>query len=145
MAAEDIGALYPTKIPGYEDPADIQAALRLFHYGSSSYDITNTDLTQLPPASLAAHLHGLREDITEIQTLGTGSEYLSVAPVSPHDGFIWVDATSTPTTESFPSSASYQEEAPSSGLTVGMLWVDSDSSPLKMYVYSGTEWKEIGA
>ena len=56
-----------------------------------------------------------------------------------------IDATSTPTTESFPSSASYQEEAPSSGLTVGMLWVDSDSSPLKMYVYSGTEWKEIGA
>jgi hypothetical protein len=41
MAAEyiddtEIGSgVYPTKIPGFEDPADIQEALRLYHYGSS--------------------------------------------------------------------------------------------------------------
>jgi hypothetical protein len=40
MAAEFIddtengSGLYPTKIPGYEDAADIQEALRLYHYGS---------------------------------------------------------------------------------------------------------------
>jgi hypothetical protein len=42
MAAEFIddtengSGLYPTKIPGYEDAADIQEALRLYHYGSST-------------------------------------------------------------------------------------------------------------
>ena len=30
MAAESIGNLIPTKIPGYADAADIQAALRLY-------------------------------------------------------------------------------------------------------------------
>ena len=35
MAAENIGTVYPTKIPGLEDPADIQAALKLYHYGTS--------------------------------------------------------------------------------------------------------------
>ena len=41
MASENIGNLYPSKIPGYEDAADIQAALRLYHYGSTTYDINN--------------------------------------------------------------------------------------------------------
>jgi hypothetical protein len=31
MASENIGNVYPTKIPGYDDSADIQAALRLNH------------------------------------------------------------------------------------------------------------------
>lgn len=140
MAAEDIGALYPTKIPGYEDPADIQAALRLFHYGSSSYDITNTDLAQLPPASLAAHLHGLREDITEIQTLGTGSDYLSTAPVGPHDGYIWMDATSSASGQPSYAAAVYSPSAPTVDLVDGLLWVDKDATPPRAYIYdAGTE------
>jgi hypothetical protein len=42
MAAEYIddtengSGVYPTKIPGYEDAADIQEALRLYHYGSTA-------------------------------------------------------------------------------------------------------------
>ena len=44
MAAENIDKTangtgpFNTKIPGLSDPADIQAALRLYHYGSESYD-----------------------------------------------------------------------------------------------------------
>lgn len=140
MAAEDIGTIYPTKIPGYEDPADIQAALRLFHYGSLTYDITNTDLTELPPASLAAHLHGLREDITEIQTLGTGSDYLSAAPVGPHDGYIWMDATSSASGQPSYAAAVYSPSAPTVDLVDGLLWVDKDSNPPRAYIYdAGTE------
>ena len=32
---ENGSGLYPTKIPGYEDAADIQEALKLYHYGST--------------------------------------------------------------------------------------------------------------
>lgn len=47
MAAEyidntEIGSgIYPTKIPGYADAADIQAALRLYHYGSTTIPTEN--------------------------------------------------------------------------------------------------------
>jgi hypothetical protein len=30
--------VYNTKVPGYDDPADIQAALKLFLYGSTTFD-----------------------------------------------------------------------------------------------------------
>jgi hypothetical protein len=45
------------------------------------------------------------------------------------------------------SVAAYQNDAPSVGLVDGLLWVDKNSSPLKMYVYDAEdeEWKEIGA
>ena len=39
MAAESIGVLIPTKIPAFIDDADIQAALRLYHYGDYNFDI----------------------------------------------------------------------------------------------------------
>jgi hypothetical protein len=38
---ESIGTLVPTKIPGLSDPADIQAALRLYHYGDYAYNSAN--------------------------------------------------------------------------------------------------------
>lgn len=145
MAAENIGSLYPTKVPGYDDPADIQAALKLFHYGSATYDPTNTDVELIPTNSIAGHLKTLSDRLDDQEELGTGSEYSSTKPSTPLEGFIWVDSNSTAITEATPAAASYVPAAPTIGLTVGMLWVDSSSSPLKMYVYSGTEWKEIGA
>jgi len=145
MAAENIGALYPTKVPGYDDPADIQAALKLFHYGSSTYDPTNTDVSLIPANSVAGHLKALSDRVTDQEELGTGAEYSSTKPSAPLEGFIWVDSNSTAISEATPAAASYASTAPTTDLTVGMLWVDSSSSPLTMYVYSGTEWKEIGA
>ena len=97
MAAEDIGSLYNTKMPGYEDAADIQAALTLFLYGSTSYDATNTDPTQLPNPSLARHLQDLADSIATIDERGVGSSYTPTEPTSPEDGFIWVDSNAVPT------------------------------------------------
>ena len=53
MAAESIGALYSTKIPGYADAADIQAALRAYHYGSYTFDTSETNPANLINPSIA--------------------------------------------------------------------------------------------
>lgn len=148
MASEDIGALYTTKIPGYEDAADIQAALRLFYYGSTTYDETNTDPTQLPNPSLARHLQDLRDDVTTLEAQGTGSDYLDVSPASfptgKPDGFVWVDATSTGNGAPIYAQAVYTNEAPTTGLVDGIIWVDKNASPRRAYIYNaGTSTWDI--
>jgi hypothetical protein len=65
VAAENIDntvsgtGLFNAKIPGLSDAADIQAALRLYHYGSYAYDGANTDVSNLLPNSIAKHLQNL--------------------------------------------------------------------------------------
>ena len=142
MAAENIGSVYITKVPGYEDAADIQAALKLYHYGTTEL-VPNE--AAIVANSIAGHLKALSTRVTAQETLGVGSEYSATKPTSPVEGFIWVDSNSVPLTAPVVSTANYQTTAPTTGLTAGMLWVDSDSSPLKMYVYSGSAWREIGA
>ena len=73
MAAENIdntvngSGLFNTKIPGLGDAADIQAALRLYHYGSYTYDGANTTTSNLVSPSIAKHLQNLVEaDAAEI-------------------------------------------------------------------------------
>lgn len=146
MAAENIGSLYNTKMPGYEDAADIQAALKLFLYGSATYDTTNTDPEQLPIPSLAYHLKSLQDDIDAVDLKGIGSDISATEPTSPTDGFIWVDS-STSFGAANGAVVAYQNSAPTTNLVDGQLWVDKNSSPLKMYVYDATSstWKEIGA
>lgn len=135
MAAENIGALYTTKMPGYDDAADIQAALKLFLYGSSTYDTTNTDPTQLPNPSLARHLATLRSDI---DSNAPGSEYNTSQPSSPVDGFIWVDGSSTAPSTATYAAAVYTNTAPTTGLVDGLIWIDKDSSPQQAYVYNAS-------
>lgn len=141
--SENIGSIYPTQIPGLEEPADIQAALKLYHYGSSTVPTTEAGVE---PDSIAGHLLGLREDITALETTGVGSVYSSAEPSSPVNGFIWVDSDASIGSISG-TVAAYQNDAPTSGLVDGLLWVDKNSSPLTMYVYdlATTTWKEIGA
>ena len=43
MAVENIGSLVPTKIPALADDADIQDALKAYHYGSYDFDTAETD------------------------------------------------------------------------------------------------------
>lgn len=132
---------YDTKMPSYNQTADIQEALKLFLYGEGN---PPTNTSEISSISLAGHLKTLQDEIDTIDARGIGSEFLSTQPTGVPDGFIWVDSESeTPSSVQY-ATASYQTSAPSSP-TTGTLWVDSDSSPLKMYVYSGTEWKEIGA
>ena len=65
MAEENIDntvggtGLFNTKIPGLSDAADIQAALRLYHYGTYTYDGANTNPAILPVPSMAKHLQTL--------------------------------------------------------------------------------------
>jgi hypothetical protein len=73
MAAENIDntingtGLFPAKVPGLSDAADIQAALRLYHYGSYAYDGANTNPANLLNPSIAKHLQNLVDaDAAEI-------------------------------------------------------------------------------
>jgi len=71
--AESIGNLYSTAIPALSDTADIQEALRIYHYGAPSgsgggqYPITNTDPTNLVIPSVAYHLYALQSQIDNFQ------------------------------------------------------------------------------
>ena len=71
MAVETIGELVPTKIPGYADSADIQAALRVYHYGSYDYDVNETNTTNLVSPSIAYTINDLQEQINNIDTIGS--------------------------------------------------------------------------
>jgi hypothetical protein len=58
--SEDIGLIYTTQIPEYEDGADIKAALKLYHYGQASEPATIGDV---PAESIAGHLIDLQDQI----------------------------------------------------------------------------------
>ena len=143
MASEDIGTIYKTQIPGYEDPADIQAALKLYHYGTETVPTLES---QIVPNSVVGHIKAIDTRVDALELVGVGSIYDDEEPATPPNGFIWVDSTSSVGNLSGVV-VSYQNDAPTTGLLDGMLWVDKNSSPLKMYVYdiATTTWKEIGA
>ena len=141
MAAENIGTVYPTKLPGLEDPADIQAALKLYHYGTAN---TITSESEIIADSVVGHIKALDTRVDAIESDGLGSSILSSAPTGVDNGYIWVDSASSVTADVQYATVSYQTSQPSSPST-GTLWVDSDSSPLTMYVWSGSAWREIGA
>jgi hypothetical protein len=70
---DSIGNVYDTSIPSLSDTADIQEALRIYHYGlpsgtgSGQYPITNSDPENLPNPSLARHLKELQDQIDDFQ------------------------------------------------------------------------------
>jgi len=76
MAAEFIdntengSGLYPTKIPGYEDAADIQEALRLYHYGSTVIPTENVlgTLSGINTKSVAGYLKAIDNTIETLAT-----------------------------------------------------------------------------
>jgi hypothetical protein len=70
MAAESIGAIYSTKIPGYADNADIQAAFKLYHYGSTDYNVANANVANLVNPSIAYTLNNLQTQITDLDPSG---------------------------------------------------------------------------
>jgi len=74
MAAESIGAIYSTKIPGYADNADIQAAFKLYHYGSADYNTANANTANLVSPSIAYTLNDLQGQITGLDPSGSVSK-----------------------------------------------------------------------
>ncbi len=139
--AQDIGYLYKTSIPELTENADIQAALRLYHYGSP-YDPDNQLDSAVNADSIAGMLKLINARITNVEDSGVGSTYSSTEPENPADGYIWMDADDT--LGAMPGLiAAYQTSAPSSPVT-GALWVDStDTNALSLKVYDGTTWKVI--
>jgi T5SS/PEP-CTERM-associated repeat protein len=74
MAAESIGAIYSTKIPGYADNADIQAAFKLYHYGSTDYNTSNANTANLVSPSIAYTLNDIQTQITNLDPSGSVSK-----------------------------------------------------------------------
>lgn len=139
--AEDIGGVYSTKQPSYDESADIQAALKLFLYGS----------TGTPPATKAAVNDGIAKHIKDLdsrvetqETIGIGSDHYTLTEIqaltSPTDGFIAMasDSSGSAVLTSY-ATAVYTNDQPTENLINGMIWIDKDASPIKSYVYdSGT-------
>ena len=75
MAAESIGAIYSTKIPGYADNADIQAAFKLYHYGSTDYNTANANTANLVNPSIAYTLNNIQEIENGIGKHEEGEDY----------------------------------------------------------------------
>ena len=73
MAAESIGVLYSTKIPGYSDNADVQAAFKLYHYGSAEYNSANANTANLVNPSIAYTINSLQSQITTKAALEVAS------------------------------------------------------------------------
>lgn len=139
MASENIGNVYPTKIPGYDDAADIQAALRLYHYGSETYDVNNTDLAQLVNPSLAYTLNDLQDQIDDaLANPAAAADVQDAEPVSPVDGFLWVQSNAV--VSGFPISATsvYQNTEPTFGLVDGLIWAKANTTPIQLEIYDQT-------
>lgn len=63
--AESIGSIYDTKIPSLGDPADIQAAFKLYHYGSTTVP---ANPSALETTSIAYYLNNLQSQINGFQS-----------------------------------------------------------------------------
>ncbi len=138
MATESIGALIPTAIPGYADAADIQAALRAYHYGSYAYDPANTSATSLVANSIAKYIYDIEQDIIDLENRpSSGGEVNTTQPVPADftppeipDGFIWVDSDGTLGGAPTSATSIFTNSAPTSSLTTGLIWVDKDPTAI---------------
>jgi hypothetical protein len=144
---------YNTKIPLLGDNANIQKALRIYHYGTETPPLPGSVVSNgsLVSNSIAGYLDAITNRVISVEVLGTGSKYVSSAPSSIPDGYIWVDESSSAPTfntdGTLPLSvARYQTTTPSGTIPNGALWVDKGSDPLTMYIYDSalSIWREIG-
>jgi hypothetical protein len=138
MATESIGTLIPTAIPGYTDSADIQAALRAYHYGSYTYDPANTSPASLVSPSIAKTIYDIEADITALENRpSSGGEVDDTEPVPADftppeipDGFIWVDSNGTVGGQPTSATSVFTNSAPTTSLTTGVIWVDKDPTSI---------------
>lgn len=122
MPAESIGSLYPTAIPGYSDAADIQAALRVYHYGSYAYNTANTSTASLVNPSIAYTLNDLQTQITA----GSNNAILKSALTAKGD-LISASASSTPSILS--SGTNNQILIVNTATASGLQWTSTLTSP----------------
>lgn len=160
MAVENIGNLVPTKIPALIDDANIQDALKAYHYGSYEFDTSETDPTELLNPSIAYTINDLQNQITTkaalevaardisraTTTAPTASSFTEFSNTIP-DGYVWVDTDSSAGVGYYSATSIYTATAPTTNLANGLIWIEKGSSPLTMYVWNAdtSEWDEIGA
>jgi hypothetical protein len=138
MAVESIGAIFPTSIPGLADAADIQAALRAYHYGSYAYDPANTSTAALEANSIAKFLFDIETDITALESRpSSGGEVdttepaaIDFTPAEIPDGFIWVDEDGSLGGAPIGATAVFTNSAPTTSITTGTIWVDKDETSI---------------
>jgi hypothetical protein len=149
MAVEDIGILVPTKIPALVDDANIQDALKAYHYGSYDFDTAETDPAELLNPSIAYTINDLQEQIDDQVALELAARNISSAqtsvPVAANfttfsetvpDGYIWVDKSASSSTGYMSATSVYTSSEPTTGLANGVIWIKKGTSPLEFYVYN---------
>ena len=150
MAVENIGNLVPTKIPALIDDANIQDALKAYHYGSYDFDTAETNTANLLNPSIAYTITNLQSQITTkaalevaardssraTTTAPTAGAFTAFSDTIP-DGYIWLDKDSSAGVGYFAATSIYTATAPSTNLANGVIWIKKNSNPLEMYVYNG--------
>jgi hypothetical protein len=150
MAVENIGSLVPTKIPALVDDANIQDALKAYHYGSYDFDTAETDPAELLNPSIAYTINNLQDQIDDQVALELAARNISSAqnsaPVAANftafsatipNGYIWVDKDAAAPVGYISATSVYTVTQPTTGLANGVIWIKKGSSPLEMYVYNG--------
>jgi len=150
MAVENIGNLVPTKIPALSDDANIQDALKAYHYGSYDFDTAETNTANLLNPSIAYSITNLQSQITTKAALEVAARDISrattTAPTAAAftafsntipDGYVWLDKDSSAGVGYYAATSVYTTTAPSTNLANGLIWIKKGSSPLEMYVYNG--------
>lgn len=133
MAVESIGTIYSVNIPGLTDSADIQNAFKAYHYGAYTSIATTAGIGS---GGIAYWLKGIEDDIALLEARpSSGGDATSSAPVAGDftpsgipDGYIWVDLDGAMTSSVIGATAIYNNNAPTSNLTSGIIWVDKDAS-----------------
>ena len=150
MAVENIGSLVPTKIPALIDDANIQDALKAYHYGSYDFDTAETNTANLLNPSIAYTITNLQTQINTKAALEVSARDISrattTAPTAAAftafsntipDGYVWLDKDSSAGVGYFAATSIYTATAPSTNLANGLIWIKKGSSPIEMYVYNG--------
>jgi len=150
MAVENIGSLVPTKIPALVDDANIQDALKAYHYGSYDFNTAETNTANLLNPSIAYTITNLQTQITTkaalevaardssraTTTAPTAAAFTAFSNTIP-DGYVWLDTDSSAGVGYYSATSAYTTTAPSTNLANGLIWIKKGSSPLEMYVYNG--------
>ena len=150
MAVENIGNLVPTKIPALSDDANIQDALKAYHYGSYNFDTAETNTANLLNPSIAYTITNLQSQITTkaalevaardssraTTTAPTAAAFTAFSNTIP-DGYIWLDKDSSAGVGYYSATSVYTATAPTTNLANGLIWIKKGSSPIEMYVYNG--------
>jgi hypothetical protein len=123
MAVENIGSLFPTKIPGYTDAADIQAALRAYHYGSYTFDTAETNAANLINPSIAYTLNDLQNQIGNVDI----SAAVSKADFNAKGDLLSASANDTPLI--LTAGVNGRILTTNSATATGLEWSDSLVSP----------------